>query len=170
MATVSTSSTQISNRDAIPRVISPGRITRGSLVVSCGTLETTAADDIGSKYKLCSIPSNAVVKQVLLSCDSLGTAGAVDIGIYQTTDNGGAVVDADFFASAQSLTSALANSDVTFEANGAGASYDKSMVEKPLWLAMGLTADPKRDYDVVATVTTATISAGTLSLQVSYVI
>ena len=170
MATVSTSSTQITNRDASPRVMSPGRITRGSMLCSCGTLEATAADDIGSKYKLASIPSNAVVKQVLLSCDSLGTAGAVDIGIYQTTDNGGAVVDADFFASAQVLTSALANLDVTFEANGANASYDKAMVEKPLWQAMGLTADSKRDYDVVATVTAANISAGTISLQVLYAI
>lgn len=170
MATVSVSSTQITNRDASPRVMSNARITRGSLLCSCGTVETSAADDIGSKYKLAQIPSNACVKQLLLSCDSLGTAGAADIGIYQTTDNGGAVVDQDFFASAQALTSALANSDVTFEANGADASYDKSMVEKPLWQALGLTADPKRDYDVVATLTAATVSAGTVSLQVTYAI
>lgn len=166
MATVSVSSTQITNRDASPRVMSQARISKGSLLSSCGTLETTAADSIGSKYKLAQIPSNARVAQVLLSCDSLGTAGAADIGIYQTTDNGGAVVDADHFASAQALTSALKNSDVTHESGV----YGVEDIEKPLWEALGLSADSKRDYDVVLTLTTATIDAGTVSLQVIYAI
>lgn len=169
MATVSISSTLITNRDASPRVISNSRISKGMLCCAAGTLETTAADDIGSKYKLVSIPSNARVQSVILACDSMGTAGAADIGIYQTTDNGGAVVDVDFFASAQSLTTLLPNTDVTFEANAAGG-YDKAKIEMPLWQALGLTADSKRDYDVVATLTTAIISEGTLSLQVNYVI
>lgn len=166
MATVSVSSTQITNRDASPRVMNNARLTKGAMQIACGTLEATAADDIGSKYKLCSIPSNARVAQVLLSCDSLGTAGAVDLGIYQTTDNGGAVVDADHFASAQVLTTALKNSDVTHESGV----YGVEDIEKPLWEALGLSADPKRDYDVVATVTAANISAGTISLQVIYCI
>jgi len=169
MATVSVSSTIITNRDASPRVLNSSRISKGALLSCAATLETTAADDIGSKYKFAAIPSNARISAVLLSCDSLGTAGAADIGIYQTTENGGAVVDADFFASAQVLTSALANLDVTFEANAAGG-FDKSKLEMPLWQALGLTADPKRDYDVVATLTAATVSAGTLSLQVNYVL
>lgn len=166
MATVSVSSTQITNRDATPRVLSNARISKGAMQCSCGTLETTAADSIGSKYKLAQIPSNARVAQVLLSCDSLGTAGAADIGIYQTTDNGGAVVDADHFGSAVVLTSALKNSDVTFESGV----YGVEDIEKPLWEALGLTADSKRDYDVVLTLTAATIDAGTVSLQVNYVI
>ena len=166
MATVSVSSTQITNRDASPKVLNNARLSRGSMLISCGTLETSAADDIGSKYKLCSIPSNARVARVLLSCDSLGTAGAADIGIYQTTENGGAVVDADHFASAQVLTSALANSDVTHESGV----YGVEDIEKPLWEALGLSSDPRRDYDVVATLTAATVSAGTVSLQVIYTI
>lgn len=170
MATVSISSTVITNRDASPRVISNSRISKGMVVSTCGTVEATAANDIGSKYILCSVPSNARIQQVLLSCDSLGTAGAANIGIYQTTDNGGAVVDADFFASAQVLTSALANLDVTFEALGANASYDKAEIEMPLWQVLGLTADSKRDYDIVATLSAANVDAGTVSLQVTYVI
>lgn len=166
MATVSVSSTQITNRDASPRVLNNARLTKGSLLVACGTLETGSANDIGSKYKLCSLPSNARVVQVLLSCDSMGTTGTADIGIYQTTENGGAVVDADHFASAQALTSALKNSDVTHESGV----YGVEDIEKPLWEALGLSADPKRDYDVVATVTEAILTGATLSLQVKYCI
>lgn len=166
MATVSISSTQITNRDASPRVINNSRISKGAMQSSCGTLEATAANDIGSKYKMCQIPSNARISQVLLSCDSLGTTGAADIGIYQTTDNGGLVVDADHFASAVVLTSALKNSDVTYESGV----YDIDDVEKPLWEALGLSADSRRDYDLVLTLTAANVSAGTISLQVSYVI
>jgi hypothetical protein len=166
MAVVSIKATQISNRDASPKVLNNARLSRGSMLISCGTLETSAADSIGSKYTMCSIPSNARVAQVLLSCDSLGTAGAADVGIYQTTENGGAVVDADHFGSAVALTSALKNSDVTFESGV----YDVDDIEKPLWEALGLASDPRRDYDVVLTVTTATILAGTVSLQVVYTI
>lgn len=168
MATVSVSSTQITNRDSSPRVRSNSRISRGPILCSMGVCATTAADDIGSKYKLCSVPSNARIAQVLLSCTSLGTAGAANIGIWRTTDDGGAVVDADFFGSAVVLTSALSNSDITTEANGASSAHSKANMEKPLWEALGLSADPKIDYDVVAQLSAATVDAGAIALQVMY--
>lgn len=166
MATVSVYSTQITNRDASPRVLNNARISKGAMQVSAGVAEAGAADDIGSKYYFCSIPSNARVVKVLLSCDSVGTTGTADFGIYQTTKNGSAVVDADHFASAQALTTALKNSDITFESGV----YGVEDIEKPLWEALGLSADPKIDYDIVATLTQATVGGGTLSLQVIYAI
>jgi hypothetical protein len=110
------------------------------------------------------------VSRVLLSCDAITTC-AGDVGVYQTTDNGGAAVDVDFFASAQSLAAALANSDVTHEADAAdaGAGYGLADVEKQLWQALGLTADPCRDYDVAVTLTAAAGSAGTVGLKVQVV-
>lgn len=166
MATVSLLSTQITNRDASPKVLSNARLTKGVIMEAVGTVEATAADDIGSKYTLLSIPSNARMSDLLLTCDSLGTAGAADIGLYDTTLNGGAVVDADFFASAQALTSALSKTSVLHES----AVFGKEDVEKPIWEALGLTEDPKKDYDVVLTLTTATIDAGTVSMHAQYVI
>lgn len=166
MATVSLSSTQITNRDASPRSLNNNFISKAQLFESVGTLESSAADDIGSIYKLCQVPSNARISDVLLTCDSLGTAGAADIGLYQTTENGGAVVDADLFASAQALTSALDKTSVLHES----AVFGKDEVEKRLWEVLGLSADPKIDYDVCATLTTATIDAGTVSMHVRYVI
>lgn len=166
MATVSVSSTQITNRDAIPRVLNNARLSKGTMLCSAATVEASAGDNIGSKYKMCQIPSNARVHSVLLSCDDLGSTGLADIGIYQTTENGGAVVDADHFASAQALTTALKNSDVTHKSGV----YGVEDIEKPLWEALGLSADSKRDYDVVLTLTEAAELAGTISLQVAYVI
>lgn len=168
MATVSVSSTQITNRDASPKVRSNSRISRGALLCSMGVCATSAADDIGSKYILCSIPSNARVAQLLLSNSSLGTAGAANVGVWQTTENGGAVVDADFFASAVALTSAQSNVDITTEANGANASIGKEDMEKPLWEILGLSADPKRDYDIVAQLSTASVDAGYIAMQAVY--
>lgn len=170
MATVSISSTQITNRDASPKVLNNSRIERGMLRSSIGVIETSAADDIGSKYIMCQIPSSARMSALKLSCDNLGSTGTADIGLYQTTENGGAVVDADFFASAQALTSALSNSDVLGEAAGANASLDVSEREQPIWEAAGLTADPFIDYDIVLTVAEAVELAGHISLEAIYVI
>lgn len=166
MALVTVKSTVITNRDASPSVLSNSRISKAQLFETIGTLETSAADNIASKYILCSIPSNARVADVFLSCDALGGTSAADVGLYQTTVNGGAVVDADFFASAVSLVSALTKSNVTHESGV----YGIEDAEQPVWQALGLSLDPRIDYDVVVTVTTATTNAGTVTLQIQYAV
>jgi hypothetical protein len=166
MAVTTAKSAVITNRDATPKVISNSNLADGLLHEAVGQLELLTTDDATSKKIFCQIPSNARVSQVLLSCDDSGTAGAMDIGIYQTTANGSAVVDADFFASAQVLTTALANSDVTHESGVFGIED----AEKPLWEALGLSADPKIAYDVVGTITTAAEVQATVGLKVKYVL
>lgn len=160
-------SNQITNRDASPRVIDDANITKGVLVETVGTLETVAADASASKYYFCSIPSNARVSYVKLFCDSSGTAGAMDIGLWKSTQYGGAVADQDFFASAQSIaTESKVGIDVTHES----AAFGLEDVEKPVWEALGLSADPMITYDIVGYVTTAIVDAGTLSIKCGYVI
>lgn len=166
MAVVSTKASAIDNRDSSPIVISDPNISKGEMFEAVGTIETTGSDTAASKYFFASLPSNARISQVLLSCDGNNTAGAGDIGIYKSTLDGGAVVDADFFASAQVITSALANSDVTHES----AVFGIEDVEKPLWEALGLSADPFISYDIVMTLTTADDAADTVSLKVKYVV
>lgn len=165
MAVVTTKATAISNRDSDPVVLSDANISRGHLKEAVGTIETNGDDSANSKYVFASIPSNARVSAVLLSCDGNNTDGAGDIGLYRTTDDGGAVVDADFFASAQALGTALTNSDVTHESGV----YGIEDIEKPLWEALGLSEDPNLLYDVVMTLTTADDSADTISLKIQYV-
>lgn len=169
MAVVNTKSSVLSNADSTPAVFSNANIARGSMKQSIGTLEAVSGDSIGSTYRLARVASNATAIRILLSCDAITTC-AGDVGVYQTAGNGGAVVDADFFASAQSLATALVNSDVSHEADAAdgGAGYGLADVEKPLWQALGLTADPYREYDVVVTLTAAAGSAGTVALKAIY--
>lgn len=166
MAVVTTKSGPITDRDSTPSVLADSGIAKGRLMVATGTVAVGNGDSIASKLIFASVPSNAFVKEVLLSCDGGGTVGAADIGVYQTTANGSAVVAADFFASAQSIVSALKNSDVTHESGV----YGIEDVEKPLWEALGLSADSQRDYDIVATLTAATDAASDVSLHVVYAV
>lgn len=170
MAVVTTKSATVTNRDATPRVFSNARVAQAEMKEAVGFVEAVNGDSIASKYIFASVPSNARVSQVLLSCDAIAVSGAGDIGIYKSVPDGGTVVDADFFASAQVVTAALVNSDVTHEADAAdaGAGFGLADCEKPLWEALGLSADPGIWYDVVMTLTTATGGAGTIGLKVRY--
>lgn len=156
----------ITNRDASPKVISDSNISKGDLMEAVGTVQSVSGDSIGSTYIFGAIRSNARVSTMLMSCDGAGTTTIADFGLYQTTLNGSAVVDADFFASAQALTTALTNSDITHESGVFGIED----VEKPLWEALGLSEDPHIDYDVVATLTAASDAADDISLKIRYAV
>lgn len=167
MATEALKSGAITNRDASPQVKNNSSLEAGMLKSSVGTVEMTTASDAGSTYRFFQVPSNARVDQLLLYADDVGTTGAIDIGVYQTAANGGAVVDADFFASAVDINAAALNGvDVTHESGV----YNIDDVEKPLWSALGLSADPCIFYDIVATSTAAASAGGTLSLKGQYAI
>ena len=170
MAVVTTKAAPITNRDATPRVPNNAAVSRADMMEAVGFVEAVNGDSIGSKFIFASVPSNARISRVLLSCDAIATTGAGDIGIYKSTADGGTLVDADFFASAVVLTTALVHSDVTHEADAAdaGAGYGLADCEKPLWSALGLSADPGIMYDVVMTLTAATGGAGTIGLKVQY--
>lgn len=165
MAVVNTKSSSITNRDATPSVASNSRLTKANVMEGFGFVAVANGDSIASTLRFCSIPSNARPSQLLLSCTAI-TSGAGDVGLYQTADNGGAVVDADFFASAVSIATILSNSDVTRESG----IITLPNSEKTVWELLGLTADPVRDYDVVMTLTAATTAAGSTALAVRYVV
>lgn len=171
MAVVNTKATAITNADATPVTNNPTRLQNGRVKESVGTVEAANGDSIGSTYRLARLHSSWRISQVLLSCDAITTCAA-DVGVYDVAAvNAGAVVDADFFASAQSLAAALVNSDIGHEADAAdaGAGFGLADVEKPLWQALGLSADPGKWYDLVATLTAAAGSAGTIAVRVRYI-
>lgn len=169
MATANVLSTIITNRDAVPRVLNNSSIDGGIAKRSVAVVEMVTTQDAGSTYRLFRVPSAARIESIVAFWDDMGTAGAIDVGVYQTTENGGAVVDADFFASAVVLTTAnTSGTNVTHEA---GTTYDIDDAEKPLWSALGLSTDPMRDYDIVATSTTAPADqGGTLTVKLAYVV
>jgi hypothetical protein len=164
MAAENLKSGAITNRDATPSVLNtsnPGRVFR-----AYGKVEA-AGGDAGSTYRFCSVPSNAKLVRCWFSSDDLSGSGAtLNLGLYQTTANGGAAADADFFASALDVaTAAVAITEVTFER---GATLIDEL-EQPLWQRLGLSADSNRDYDVTGVSGTAA-ATGTMAVWVEYVI
>ena len=169
MAVVATKSAAITLFDASQQTLVSTKILGGRVREAVGVLEVANGDSIASILRLCRIPSRARISRVLLSCDAI-TSAAGDIGVYQIAANGGAVIDVDHFASAQSIASALVNSDVGHEADAAdaGAGFGLADVEKPLWQSLGLSADPQKFYDIAVTLTAAATAGGTLVLRVQW--
>lgn len=166
MATVN--STWITNAVATPKVLTSSNKSVGRVFAAKSAATVSATQSSGDVVCLVRVPSNARIDQVLLSTADATTAGAINIGVWQTADNGSTVVDADLFASALVLTGGpFNNSDQTFESG----EYTYAEACKPLWEVLGLSVDPAREYDIVAQVSTTFDAAGTtIALQVNYVI
>lgn len=158
-------STLISNRAAFPRVANDPWTNAQVKTTGPGKLEVSTAEDAADILAFCEVKSNAVIHSVLASSDAAITTGAMDIGIYQTADNGGAVVDADFFAAALAVGAGLQLSDATHKSGVYGIG-DR---DKPLWEALGLTEDPQISYVIAGTVTTDMGAAGTIVVEALYV-
>lgn len=163
MAVVNTKSTAITNADATPPVLTNSYIADGMLHTSVGTVEVAAADSDGSVFRFVRVPSNARIQSIRVFCDAI-TAGTVyDCGLYQTAANGGAVVDADAYASDVDLSSAITTgTEIAFEAR------DIANVQKRVWEDAALTADSFREYDICLTGDTVGSAAGTITLQVTW--
>lgn len=164
MAAENLKSGAITNRDATPAVLNTSQ---GGIVRQVWGKIEAAGGDAGSTYRFASIPSNARAIRIWFSSDDLSGAGAtMDVGLYQTTANGGAVVDADFFASALDVaTAAVATTEITWER---GATLIDE-IEKPLWERLGLSADSKRDYDITG-VSAVAAATGTMVVFCTYVV
>jgi len=167
MAVVALKSTGVTNATATPRVLNAANVANGNLRGSQGIAAVANGDSIGSTYRLFRLRSSDSVHALRLYCSAI-TSAAADFGLYDIDSvNAGAVVDADFFASAQSIASALPGSNITFEAGAAGGLLTNA--EKRIWEALGLSADPFKEYDVVMTLTAAATAAGTVVLRATYI-
>jgi hypothetical protein len=163
MAVENRSSSLVTNADTVPAVLNSPRVDGGGERVKVATISVVNADSIASILRLFRVPSNAVMTDLRIYCPAITTA-ATDIGIYRTTKDGGAVVDADLFASAQVLTSALNGTDVLHESGV----FSLTNSAQELWQAAGLTSDPSVFYDVAMTLTAAAGSTGVVKVVGRY--
>lgn len=164
MAVVNVSSQIITDLDATP-VVKTNQLEKGGKLRFMAGVAEFAASDATSVARVLRVNSAALVDTLKFASDDLGTGGTVDVGLYRTTADGGAVVDADFFASAVDTdTAAVALTDVTYE-SGVVTIDNRA---KPLWSQLGLSSDPQVDYDITVTRNTAT-GTGTVFLKCAYV-
>jgi len=97
MAAANRKSTQITNADASPRVANDVRSTHGRIRVSKATVETAAADDANSVYRFVRVHSSWSVFSIIIHNDATADATDMDVGLYQTAENGGAALDKDCY-------------------------------------------------------------------------
>lgn len=167
MAVVTTKSAAITNRDATPKVLNNAGATGDTLKQVTGLATIVNGDSVASKFIFFSVPSNAYVRSLKVTCPDIGTTTAMDVGLYRTTQDGGAVVDVDYWASAVSLNGgALSKSEIIGESGAAGGLLTN--FEKRIWEILGLTSDPNLVYDVVGTLTGAADAGGAVVLEAQY--
>lgn len=162
-AVVNTKSTIVTNADA--NDLTPALINHGRLREQVAVVAVAAADDNDSVFRFARVWSGWRISSVEIAADALGTGAVYEIGVHDIAANGGAVVDADEFASGVDLAAAKALTDVTNEA----AATDIAKAQMALWERLGLTEDPKKWYDITATATAAGTAAGDIMLRVRYV-
>jgi hypothetical protein len=163
MAVVNVKSQIITDLDATP-VVKTNPIEIGGSVRAAFGVAAFAASDATSVARISRIPSRARVTHVEVQSDDLGTGGTIDVGLHDI--NGGAVVDADFFASALDTdTAAVARTDRTYESGVVTIAN----TGKRVWEQLGLTADPMKEYEVTVTRNTAT-GTGNVAIWLEYVL
>lgn len=164
MAVVIVKSTAITNRDATPRAHNNSFIENGSIRESVASVAVTTGDTSTSTYILGQVPSNARLSALTLWSDDMGTATTMDLGIWETTENGSASVSPTLFASGLVLNAgAIAGVNELFST----VTIDK--MEKRVWELLGLSADPEKFYDIVGRLAVTADVGGKLALKIAYV-
>jgi len=164
MAVANTKSTIVTNLDASPPVVNDVRLMGGRVREQVATVEVAAADDDGSVFRLFRVHSSWRVASIELLNDAITVGTVYDLGIYDIAGAGGAVVVQEAYGSDIDMSSArVAPLNATYEAKN----IDKA--EKMVWQDAGLSADPKKFYDIALTASTVGTAAGTITGILRYV-
>jgi hypothetical protein len=114
---------------------------------------------VDSTIRFCQVPSNAKIKSVVIQSQAQDARLPWTSGLLPRWTARPAkptlaanAIDQDFFASAVSLNSAVQPTGITNESG----TYTADLQDQPIWKAVGIATDPGGEFDIVATVTTAT--------------
>lgn len=153
--------TPIANAVAVPKVISPSHNTRGKLYVAGSVIAKAAGDTDTHVYRYARVMSGDRIVSVLLRHVALIGASDVDIGLHDI--EGGAVVQKDLFADGLTLVTARA-SPVDVLGSGTNA-VSAANADKRIWELLGLSADPKKAYDLTLTFNTGGTATGAIAVS-----
>jgi hypothetical protein len=171
MAVLHYKSAQITNATATPPVANSANVRNGNLRESQALFTIVTGDSATSTYRLFRIRSSDRVSLIRIYSPDVGTTATLNLGLYDKSDvSSGAVVDADFFASAVVINAgALNGTDLTFEATAAGGAIANA--EKMVWqcIPSGPTADPCKEYDVVANLAADSDAGGQILVRMQFV-
>lgn len=139
-------------------------IAKSDIKSSFGKVAAANGDPLGTILRHASVPSNMIVRDIKLSCEAMGAGATINVGAYYTEDHpqSGAVIDADFFATAVDISAALKKVSILNESGT--NTLDKQ--EMPLYQALGLAADPGCKIDICSTVVGPIAANGNIALEV----
>lgn len=194
MALTHIKSASVTNRDAVPQVQNTaGKGAPGDLKEVSDFGAAAGSDNINTTIQLVRVPFDAIVKEIVVTSPSQGATGIFDVGVYYATDGSNAAgaaallaanaVDQDFFVvgidvggSAAHVHAAPGNTLKKDDQAGTPATvistsaWVASMINKQLWDAVGLSANPGGFADIVATPTEAFgVGAANIGISVRYV-
>lgn len=171
MSTFNLKSTMILNRDASPAALSDPINARARLheAFGCDRLPQTAG--VGSYIKCVSVPSGARVSELDIVAAGIGTSSLDISAWYPTTVQNISGVTAAQIISSSSFAQAIAGVDGGQVADAMGTIAQNPVVsrQQPLWMRLGLSADPNVDIDLGFTVRTTNSIAGYVGLRARYV-
>lgn len=190
MAVEHQKATSITNLDATPIVRGTSGIgTVGTNKRVSNTVVMTASASVDSTVQLVRVPFGAILKSIDFWGKDQGTTGQFDLGVYYATDGSNALsvatllaaaaIDQDFFG-----TAFVSDGATGFYARivpGMGLvvevatprliapAWSPTDGELPLWSALGLSANPGGNADIVATVQEAIDTGAAIGIVVDYV-
>lgn len=139
----------------------------GEVVAISGNFETAAADDITSIYRLCRVGANWIPLSISINCDALTGATDIDIGLYDTLEQGGAVKDKDCFLAGADISSGKA---LGSEQNGL-ASLPIDEIGDQMYEQAGDSAPtPNGEYDLCLTMNSEIAAAGTIGIRALFLV
>jgi hypothetical protein len=159
MAVANTKSAALTALDTVPQTMPNAFLADGVQHSAVGVAAVAVADDDGSVYRFVRVPSNARLTSVRRANDAITGGTAFDLNIYETADNGGALVKAK-------VVSGLNLSGAATEIIVPLAVADR---EKRVWELVGLSADPRKMYDLCLSGTTVGTTSGNIALLVDWV-
>jgi hypothetical protein len=183
MATETLKSAAITSIDANPPVRSTtGKGGAGVLRVKNGFVTPTTGYLTGSNYLMVRVPSNSVVKHVLIDYNGTITTMTGDVTVFysdETGDEVGKSAGLTGVVNSLSTTAALFGTAIALGSQTAGVvvditnesgNYPPSARNKELWDACGLTSDPGGAFDIVfMNTSTMNVSGATVNVEVQYI-
>jgi hypothetical protein len=160
MAVVNLKSVNITKMDAGEKVYVGKH--RSPLKTSSAHMEINNTDSIGSVYRLIRVSSSDRLAGLTLLNGGVAGVTSAKFGLYETTDNGGAIVGSgNQYANAFDLTASTDGTQIAFKQRGITA------INNYIWEDAGLTQDPDKYYDICITLGAAATADGFIGLIAS---
>lgn len=162
MAVVAVRSDILTNTRANLRQ-NPSYIDGGIQRTTSMIISLSNGDSIGSVYRLMQIPSWARIRSIMMYTGPV-TGCAINIGLYRTEADGGAVVLANAYVDQRSIAS---NTFTGVQLAVQQRTQDK--FNQQVWQDAGYTTDPRLFLDLAVTLTAAAGGTNTTAFDIGWV-